>query len=104
MRAIRESVIEKMLREGVEALDGKAWKFTTTEAGVADRIVALPYLPVWFVELKRPKKQLAALQEKHKRWLLARGHRHAMLDTTQAVAHWLAERHQEIANRKRLYE
>lgn len=104
MRDIRESDIERVFREGVEALDGKAWKFITTESGVADRVVVLPYLPVYFVELKRPTKQLGVLQARHRDWLIERGHRHAMLDTYEKVAAWLSERAQEIAKRKALYD
>jgi len=104
MRQVRESEIERALREGVEALEGEAFKFVSTVAGVADRVVVLPYLPVYFVELKRPGGRLRMLQEKHRTWLLSVGHKYVLLDSHAEVAKWLAARAEDIAKRRGLYE
>lgn len=102
-RAHRESTLEQMFREGVEALNGKAYKFVSPgEAGVSDRIVVLPFIPVWFVELKKTDKPLEPLQVLFMQYVTSRGHRHAVLDTTAKVAAWLAARHQEIDRARRL--
>jgi len=102
-RKVRESAIETLFREGVEALGGKAYKFVSPgEAGVYDRIVVLPYLPVHFVELKRPGRDLDPLQVLFRDYVAERGHPHAMLDSAPAVATWLAERAREIARRRKL--
>ena len=102
-RAPRESAIERELREGVEALNGKCYKFVSPGcSGVSDRIIVLPFIPVWFVETKRPGKELERLQELFRDEVVSRGQKHAMLDTTAKVAAWLAARHKEIARAKAL--
>lgn len=96
-REPRESSIESELREGVERLNGKCYKFVSPGcSGVSDRIIVLPYLPVWFVETKRPGKELESLQVLFRDEVVSRGQKHAMLDSTSKVAHWLAERAREI--------
>lgn len=51
---MRESKIEKLLREGVESAGGMCEKFVSPEkAGVPDRIVTWPG-EVHFVEMKKP--------------------------------------------------
>jgi len=51
-----ESDIERLLRERVEKLGGKAFKFVSDgNRGVPDRIVCLPGSRAVFVETKRPK-------------------------------------------------
>lgn len=60
---MRESTIERRLVEGVKALGGKAWKFTSPgHAGVPDRIVLLPGGRLVFVELKTKTGRLTPLQ------------------------------------------
>lgn len=99
-RVVRESSVASLLYDGVLVLDGKAWKFNTTEAGVTDYIVVLPALPVWWVEMKRPTTGLEPLQEFNRDWLQNRGQRWACLSTQSEVAAWLAARAQEINNLK----
>lgn len=51
-----ESRIATKLREEVEQIGGKAFKFESQgNMGVPDRIVCLPYGRVVFVETKKPK-------------------------------------------------
>lgn len=58
-----ESTIERRLVDGVKALGGKAWKFTSPgHAGVPDRIVMLPGGRLIFVELKTKTGRLTPLQ------------------------------------------
>jgi hypothetical protein len=102
-RASRESTLEAVFREGVEKLNGKAAKFVSPGwAGVTDRIVILPHLPVHFVELKKTGKPLEPLQLLFRDFVIERGHPHAVLDSPAKVATWLAERHREIARAKAL--
>lgn len=58
-----EKQVERYLVKKVEALGGKAYKFTSPgRAGVADRIVCLPDGSTWFVELKTAGGKMSALQ------------------------------------------
>lgn len=60
----QETDIEKYLIRRVAALGGHQAKFTSPGcAGHPDRIVKLPGVPAFFVELKRPGKTLEPLQE-----------------------------------------
>lgn len=102
-RKPRESSVETLFRQGCEALGGKAYKFVSPgEAGVADRVVVLPFIPAEFVELKRDGKALEPLQILFRDFVIERGHPHAVLDSHKAVAAWLATKAQQIARRKRL--
>lgn len=59
-----EREIERYMVRRVEALGGKAYKFTSPgRAGVADRIVCLPNGETWFVEIKTEGGRLSALQK-----------------------------------------
>ena len=58
-----ESQLESRLVQGVKALDGKAYKFTSPgNAGVPDRLVVLPGGVVMFVELKADGGRLSPCQ------------------------------------------
>lgn len=58
-----EKQVERYLVKKVEAIGGKAYKFTSPgRAGVADRIVCLPDGSTWFVELKTAGGKMSALQ------------------------------------------
>jgi hypothetical protein len=99
----RESSIERVLREGVEKLGGKAYKFVSPgEAGVADRVIVLPFIPVWFVECKAEHKPLEPLQILFRDFVTERGHQHATLDSIAKVSNWLAARHRDIMRAKAL--
>lgn len=58
-----EKQVERYLVKKVEAIGGKAYKFTSPgRGGVADRIVCLPDGSTWFVELKTAGGKMSALQ------------------------------------------
>ncbi|NRS50987.1 VRR-NUC domain-containing protein [Brevibacillus sp. HB2.2] len=60
---MRESAIEKYLREQVKAAGGRAYKFVSPgNAGVPDRLVLFPKERAYFVELKAPGKKPTPLQ------------------------------------------
>ena len=58
-----EKQVERYLVKKVDAIGGKAYKFTSPgRGGVADRIVCLPDGSTWFVELKTAGGKMSALQ------------------------------------------
>lgn len=60
---IRESEIEKTLREAVRAAGGRAYKFVSPgNRGVPDRIVCFPGRKLAFVELKSAGNKPTKLQ------------------------------------------
>lgn len=60
---MRESQIERRLVQGVKAMGGKAYKFTSPgNIGVPDRIVVLPGGAVIFAELKADNGRLSPNQ------------------------------------------
>ena len=52
---VRESDIEKYLKNLVEAKGGVCWKFTSSTSGVPDRLVLLPAGIVGFCEVKKQR-------------------------------------------------
>lgn len=69
----RERDIENRLCRGVKKKGGLCLKFTSSEAGVPDRIVVC-HGRVAFVEVKRPGGEVSAIQEyQHKQLLDAGG-------------------------------
>lgn len=83
---MRESKIEKHLRQRVKAIGGLCWKFTSPGMnGVPDRVVILPNgLLVW-VELKAPGKAPRINQERRHKELWERGQRVVVIDTIEGV-------------------
>lgn len=60
---MREKTIEAYLRDRVKALGGKAYKFVSPgNNGVPDRLVVIPGIPDFFVELKAPGRKSTPLQ------------------------------------------
>jgi hypothetical protein len=60
---MRESQIERRLVQGVKAMGGKAYKFTSPgNVGVPDRVVVLPGGAVIFAELKAEGGRLSPSQ------------------------------------------
>ena len=57
-----EKIVEQHLVKRIKALDGAAYKFKSTVAGVSDRIVLLPGGVIWFVELKSETGKLSPMQ------------------------------------------
>ena len=89
---MRESTIEKVLREGVKALDGIAIKFFAISlSGFPDRIVLMPGGRIWFVELKAPGKTPSKLQEYWHRFLRKLGFDVRVYDSTASVREFLNE-------------
>jgi hypothetical protein len=91
---MRETAIESYLVKGVEMLGGDCQKHVSPgRSGVVDRIAILPYLPVWWIECKRPDcAKVAALQRHEADKLRKLGQKYALLDTKTAVDNWLVER------------
>lgn len=64
-KQISEKAIEEYLRDQVKSKGGKAYKFVSPgNAGVPDRIIVLPGVDVFFVEMKAPGKKPTKLQNK----------------------------------------
>jgi len=80
-----ERNIEAHLVKRVKALGGAAYKFKSTTAGVADRIVLLPGGVVWFVELKSEKGQLSPMQKVFMHEMLRLGQRYVVLNSKESV-------------------
>lgn len=60
---MRESKIEKYLKDETEKLGGMCLKFTSSIRGVPDRIVLLPEGKIYFVELKNEQGKLSVPQK-----------------------------------------
>lgn len=84
---MKENSIETRLRKEVEKLGGKAYKFVSPgNAGVPDRLIALPGKPVMFVETKRPKDgKLSKIQEYQIRRLRELGNRVEVLSSYEQI-------------------
>lgn len=92
---MRESTVEKHLADRVKRLGGLCWKFVSPNlAGVPDRIVVMPGGRVYFVELKAPGKRPRTNQLRRARELAQRDVRALMLDSVEAVDHWLEDIHE----------
>lgn len=73
---MRESTLERALREYVKRCGGRAYKFISPgNPGVPDRLCVFPGGLVVFVELKRPdvKDGLSVQQRKTMNYLLSKG-------------------------------
>jgi hypothetical protein len=87
---MRESKVEKLLREGVEAAGGMCEKFVSPgKAGVPDRIVTW-HGEVHFVELKKPGEEPEDRQVRDHRRRRARRVMVFVLDSEEAVGWYLA--------------
>lgn len=88
---LKESKIEKYLKDEVEKVGGQAFKFTSPgTAGVPDRIV-LHKGKSYFVELKAPGKKLRALQEYQKRQFKMLGFKVYVIDNLEKVEVFINE-------------
>lgn len=71
---MRESEIEKRLKNAVKMRDGRALKFVSPNFnGVPDRLLLLPEGKAAFAELKATGRKMRSLQIKRKRQLEALG-------------------------------
>jgi len=84
---MRESEIEKKLKQAVEAKGGQCWKFVSPGmSGVPDRICLLPGGRMVFVELKAPGETPRPLQLKRHAELRALGFRVLVIDSKGEAA------------------
>lgn len=89
---MRESKIEKSLKDKVQYMGGVALKFVSPGmAGVPDRIVLIPNGKVVFVELKAPGKTMRPLQLKRKSQLENLGFKVYLIDSLQGVDSFVRE-------------
>jgi len=83
---LRESVIERHLVRSVEALGGRAVKFTSSaNRGVPDRMCLFPNGIIIFVECKAPGKTLDPLQVVWFKVLHELGFTRVMVDSKEKV-------------------
>lgn len=89
---MRESKIEKSLKNEVQNMGGIALKFVSPGmAGVPDRIVLIPNGKVVFVELKAPGKTMRQLQLKRKSQFERFGFKVYLIDSLQGVDSFVRE-------------
>ena len=89
---MRESKIEKSLKNKVQNMGGIALKFVSPGiAGVPDRIVLIPNGKVVFVELKAPGKTMRPIQLKRKSQLEYLGFKVYLIDSLQGVDSFVRE-------------
>lgn len=89
---MKESKIEKALKNKVEEMGGMALKFISPGmAGVPDRIVLIPKGRVVFIELKAPGKKLRPLQLKRKSQLELLGFKVYIIDSLQGIDSFVRE-------------
>lgn len=95
---MRESKIEKLLREGVEALGGMCEKFVSPgKRGVPDRIVTWPGV-IHFIELKKEHEEPKPHQLRDHRRRRALGQIVFVVDCESGVAWYLRDgRHMSFA-------
>ncbi|MCU7380834.1 VRR-NUC domain-containing protein [Clostridiales Family XIII bacterium ASD5510] len=85
-RQVSEKNIEDYLRLRVKQMGGRAYKFVSPgNAGVPDRLVALPGGRIAFIELKAPGKKPTPLQMKKMRELHGLGFISGWADSKDAV-------------------
>ncbi|MDY7044055.1 VRR-NUC domain-containing protein [Virgibacillus sp. M23] len=83
---MRESDLEKRLKDKIEQLGGLCFKWVSPgRRGVPDRICILPRGRTIFVEMKAPNGKLSPLQEKRIQELEKRKHEVYVLESKQKV-------------------
>ena len=87
---MREKRVESLLTRRVKELGGWAIKIAPIISGLPDRLILLPGGRVFFVELKAPKKRVAAHQVVVHRKLESLGFPVTVLDTLEKVEAWVA--------------
>lgn len=89
---MRESEIEKRLKNAVKMRDGLALKFVSPNFnGVPDRLLLLPEGKAAFAELKATGRKMRSLQIKRKRQLEALGFLVYCIDGTEQIGGVLDE-------------
>lgn len=83
---MRETQIEKKLKNKIEAVGGKCLKFVSPGmSGVPDRICLFPGGKVFFVETKAPGKAPKPLQKKRHRELQQLGFTVLIIDSEEDI-------------------
>jgi len=83
---MRESQIEKKLKDKVEAIGGKCMKFVSPgTSGVPDRICLFPGGRVIFVETKAPGEKPSSLQKKRHDELKKLGFKVLIIDSEEKI-------------------
>ena len=94
---MKEKEIEKILRDRVKRLGGRAYKWVSPgNAGVPDRIVILPGRAPVFVELKTDSGRLTALQRMQIKRLLDLGQDVAVVKGMDGLEQFFRERGYEV--------
>lgn len=92
-----ERDIERYLCDEVKKLGGIAYKFTSPgHRSVPDRVCALPWGVVYFVECKRPGKKPTQLQQREMDRLNQLGCRTRFVDSKPAVDALILEMKTEV--------
>ena len=90
---MRESSIEKRLKNEVEKIGGKALKFVSPGVtGIPDRIILLPGGKIIFIELKATGKKLRPMQEYRAKELRALGFDVRCIDSVELIKELIIER------------
>ena len=98
---MRESAVEKYLRQRVEELGGTCEKFVSPgKRGVPDRIVTMPGGVIEFVETKAPTGRVRAEQSRDHAQRRALGVLVAVVSTKEEVDKYIAELCADLACRE----
>ena len=88
---MKESKIEKRLKNEIEKLNGKAYKFSSPgNNGVPDRIILIQG-KCYFVELKKPGEDLRPLQKAVKKKFKKLGFNVYVIDSIEKVGEFIDE-------------
>lgn len=90
MAKMNEKYIEKKLRERVSDIGGLALKFTSAfYTGMPDRLVLMPGMKMYWVEVKSTGKKLSANQVASKRRLEVLGFEVYVIDDSEKLQDFL---------------
>ncbi len=96
---MRESTIETYLRKQVQAIGGKAYKWSSPgNKAVPDRICLFPFHRVYFVEVKAPDKVPTPLQAKVIRSLRVLDCTVLVIDTKEKVNSFITMVKEDLQN------
>ena len=96
---MRESLVERKLKDEVEKAGGLCWKFTSTTDGVPDRIILLYPGRVIFAETKAEGGRLREIQKVRIRKLEDLGFRVKVIHSKEEIRELMSEIKEEGARR-----